>query len=67
MVEKRRSNSTGTFEITNVRKGNGPNEYIVTVTRNGRPTGDVKVRASSSAPAYFNDVTGKIIVESTGQ
>jgi hypothetical protein len=51
------------FEITNVRKGDGPHEYIITVVRDGKPVGDIKVRAPSSAPAYFNDVRGRRIPE----
>lgn len=56
----------GSYEIANVRRGDGPHEYIVTIMRDEKPVGDVKVRAPSSAPAYFNDVRGRSIPEPVG-
>lgn len=53
---------TSSYAIANVRKAGGPNEYVVTVTRDGKPTGEVKVRAPSSAPSYFDDVNGKKVL-----
>lgn len=44
------------YAIADVRKAGGPNEYVVTLTRNGKPMGQVKVRAPSRAPSYFDDI-----------
>lgn len=54
-VSKHRSVKGGSYVISEVRRGTGPHEYVVTLTRNGKTVGDVKVRAPRSAPAYFND------------
>lgn len=57
---------SGSYEITNVRPSGHRNEYVVTITRNGRPVGDVKVRAPVDAPAYFNDAKDEHRLQKVG-
>jgi len=46
---------TASYAIIKVRKTEKPNQYIVTVTRDGRAMGDVRVVSTSSDSAYYND------------
>ena len=63
---KRRVGSVPAYAITNVRKGGSPGEYVVSLTRDGKPAGEVKVRASTHAPAYFSDAKSRKKFEKAG-
>ena len=43
---KPRGGSSPAYVISSVRKGTGPHEYVVTLARDGKPVGDVTVRAA---------------------
>lgn len=55
MNTKTKRRSVGLYSISNVRAADKPNEYYVTLTRDGRVVGSVKVKSTSSADGYYND------------
>lgn len=43
------------YSISDVKASDKANTYVLTVTRNGKAVGSVKVMSGSSKSAYFSD------------
>lgn len=43
------------YALTGIEKAPGRNEFYLTVSRDGRAVGRVKVRAPSSAPTFYDE------------
>jgi hypothetical protein len=50
----RRQAKRGSYSLTDVRESGEPNVFIVTVLRDGRKVGEVRVQSTSPDLAYFN-------------
>lgn len=50
-----RKKSSASYSISKVREADEANQYYVTIERDGKDVGDVKVRSTSSADGYYND------------
>lgn len=46
---------SGPYTISNVKKAEGPDDYFVTLVREGRTVSHVRVVTTPSASAYYND------------
>jgi len=49
-----RQSRRGTYSLTDVRESDEPNVFLVTVLRDGRKVGEVRVQSTSPDSAYFN-------------
>ena len=43
------------YALSGIERAPGRNEFYLTVSRNGRTVGRVKVRAPSSAPTFYDE------------